>query len=184
MLILSSLSLVKLNMWLYRHPRLYDLVDTMINLGISNVARSKLIKSLKGKVLEVGVGSGKSIYYFRGSEFYGIDISIPMIKVAKSKLTQSARVCVASAYELPFKAHSFDIVVFIYILRVLEAQAKVLGEAFRVGERVIVLEFKPLPKLLELFSKTIFGGSNMTTSSLKGFRHNSYLNRFDIYYSS
>lgn len=164
--------------WIYRHPRIYNLVDTIINLGLSNKARAQLVSSLKGKVLEVGIGSGKSISYFNGEEFCGIDNSIFMLRKTKRR---NNKLCVASAYNLPFKGHSFDKVVFIYTLRVLENQDKALEEAFRVGNEVIVLEFNTLPNIFEAFGKKVFGSYNLSSNLLKSFIHKRYINRFVLH---
>ena len=165
--------------WVYKYPVVYDWLDTVINLGLSNRARAKVVSSLTGKLLEVGIGSGKSFKYFRGEEFYGVDIQFSMLKCAKRCISN---LCVASAHNLPFKAQSFNKVLFIYTLRVLNTPVIALDEAFRVGKEVIVLEFKPVSKLFELFGKKVFGSSNLSTEILRGFTHRSYLNQFDIYY--
>ncbi|MDI6840398.1 MAG: methyltransferase domain-containing protein [bacterium] len=183
--------------WLYRHPRLYNLLDSVLNFGLSDLARVEFVRSLKkvlpqGKVLEVGIGTGKSIPLFKGDEFFGVDNSISMLLLAKKytnpvrdkSLNGTNKLCVASAYKLPFKNHVFDIVLFIYTLRTIEKPRLALDEALRVGSETIVLEFKPLPKVFEWLGKKLFGSHNINAAGIfhgLNIDHSSYINQFDIY---
>lgn len=168
--------------WIYRHPVLYDLLDSIVNIGFSDRARTSLVNFYlkEQKVLEVGIGSGKSIKSLKGEEFFGVDNSIFMLRRVKR---YTRKLCVASAYNLPFKPHSFDVVLFIYTLRTLRDQEKAIAEALKAGDKIIILEFKPLPKLFELLGKKVFGSSEINKNFLPDFSHKSYLNRFDIYYN-
>ena len=65
-----------------RTARFYDLMDKMI----PDAARQKTISQANGKVLEVGVGTGKNLpYYGEGCEVTGIDFSPGMLEKAREK---------------------------------------------------------------------------------------------------
>jgi len=46
--------------------------------------RKKLVSQTKGKVLEIGIGTGRNLpYYPRGSEIIGVDLSEKMLEKAR-----------------------------------------------------------------------------------------------------
>jgi ubiquinone/menaquinone biosynthesis C-methylase UbiE len=84
-------------------------------------------------VLEVGVGTGRvaAPLLARGLEVTGLDASRRMLGVARSK--GIPRLVRGSAYELPFRDGSFDTVLFVHVLHLLEDAGRALDEAVRVG---------------------------------------------------
>ncbi len=68
--------------------RFYDLIYHKVRDGVDNKFFLELIKKTKGKVLEVGVGTGRFFIdaLNNGADIYGIDISPAMINVLISKL--------------------------------------------------------------------------------------------------
>jgi phosphatidylethanolamine/phosphatidyl-N-methylethanolamine N-methyltransferase len=101
-----------------------------------------------GRILEVGVGTGISLpYYAANSRIVGIDISEPMLKVARRRvvadqLRHVERLEVMDAEDLEFADASFDVVVAQYVVNTVPHPEVALDEFLRVlrpgGELVIV----------------------------------------------
>jgi phosphatidylethanolamine/phosphatidyl-N-methylethanolamine N-methyltransferase len=104
-----------------------------------------------GKVLEVGVGTGISLsYYRREHEVHGIDISPHMLqkakrRVHKGKLAQVTHLGIMDAREMEYEDESFDFIVAAYVMSVVPEPHKVMQEIERIckpgGEVVIVNHF-------------------------------------------
>lgn len=83
---------------------------------LAEICRQRLTEP--AKILDLGCGEG---YYSQrlnhalpeGSESFGLDISKSAIRFA-AKRAKQIQFCVASAYDLPFAANSFDLVSRIY----------------------------------------------------------------------
>lgn len=76
-----------------------------------------LLKEVGGIVLDIGCGTGRQSIFLanHGHRVVGIDISLEMIKIARSKNKYSnADFLVASAEALPFKSSSFDSAISIF----------------------------------------------------------------------
>ena len=101
-----------------------------------------------GRILEVGVGTGISLpYYSANSRVVGIDISEPMLKVARKRvasdhLTHVESLEVMDAENLDFADASFDVVVAQYVVNTVPHPEIALDEFLRVlrpgGELVII----------------------------------------------
>jgi len=80
--------------------RFYDLIYHQMRDGVDNNFYLEKIRKTKGKVLEVGVGTGRFFTEAlkNGADIYGIDISPAMIDIAASKLdkTQQKRISLQS----------------------------------------------------------------------------------------
>lgn len=92
-------------------------------------------------VLDVGCGTGNHLQYYLKwcGKTVGVDISLPMLRVAKSKLGKKSGLCLARAEALPFKANCFDRVSLITTLEFVEDPLKTLQEAIRVSRKEILL---------------------------------------------
>ena len=90
---------------------MYNSMDTMIK----PIWRKELLADAKGKVLEVGVGTGANLsHYPPGVEITGIDFSPRMLAYAKEQLvnlSQNIQLEQMDAQHLAFSDHSFDTVV-------------------------------------------------------------------------
>ena len=78
--------------------------------------KRRILNSLKGKILEVGVGTGASLRYydFKNIEYYGIDISDNMLYEAKKKfknIPEKVNLQIGNIEKLNFPSDHFDIVV-------------------------------------------------------------------------
>ena len=101
-----------------------------------------------GRILEVGVGTGISLpYYSARSRVVGIDISEPMLKVARRRVIDEGLehvelLEVMDAENLEFPESSFDVVVAQYVVNTVPHPEIALDEFLRVlrpgGELVIV----------------------------------------------
>lgn len=101
-----------------------------------------------GRILEVGVGTGISLpYYSAKSRVVGIDISEPMLKVARRRVVEERldhveQLGVMDAENLEFPESSFDVVVAQYVVNTVPHPEIALDEFLRVlrpgGELVIV----------------------------------------------
>jgi ubiquinone/menaquinone biosynthesis C-methylase UbiE len=85
------------------------------------------------KLLEVGCGTGHWSQFFSncGFEVIGIDISEPMITVAKSRLIANASFHIADGHTLPFKDNRFDVTAAITTLEFVQNVESVLQEMGR-----------------------------------------------------
>lgn len=94
--------------------RFYDLIYSKLRDGVDNQYFLNKIKNTKGKVLEVGVGTGR--FYIdalnAGADIYGIDISPEMINVLKNKLDKKYHYRVSVQSMQNFKLdNTFDLII-------------------------------------------------------------------------
>lgn len=98
--------------------------------------RERAIAAARGRVLEIGVGSGLNLPLYRRdvARVYGIDPSAALLEIAKTctKNTAGTVLVRASAENLPFKDKTFDIVVTTFTLCTIPNALKALVEMRRV----------------------------------------------------
>ena len=120
---------------------------------ITDEIERKLILDLIGDVsgrtvLDVGCGDGELAVELskRGAKVTGIDVSARMIESARERAQQhgaDVTLKVATAQDLPFAPHAFDVVVAVTVLCFVEDAAPVLRETVRVlrpGGRLVIGE--------------------------------------------
>lgn len=94
--------------------RFYDLIYHSLRDGVDNQFFMDKIKNCKGKILEIGVGTGRFFIEALNSDadIYGIDISPEMINVLTNKLKNSEkqRVSVQSMVDFSLP-HKFDMII-------------------------------------------------------------------------
>jgi ubiquinone/menaquinone biosynthesis C-methylase UbiE len=139
-----------------RNAPCYDLMQgPMERLGAQNW-RPLLFLGLAGRVLELGVGTGKNLpYYPRDAEVTAINPAARMLDKARkqaSKLGVSADLRQADAQRLPFPKDSFDAVVASFVFCSVADPLKGLKEALRVlkpgGELRLLEHQRPAQPLL------------------------------------
>ena len=116
-----------------RTSRFYDMMDRMIKESV----RKKAIKMAKGKVLEVGVGTGKNLaYYPPDCQVIGIDFSPGMLSKAREKVKllglKNVDLIEMDAQNLAFSDDTFDTVVATCVFCSVPDPIKGLQEVKRV----------------------------------------------------
>jgi len=94
--------------------RFYDLIYHQVRDGVDNNFYLRKIKLTKGRILEVGVGTGR-LYtdaLKNGADIYGIDISPAMIEVITKKLSpeQKKRISLQNIIDFKF-SNKFNLIV-------------------------------------------------------------------------
>ena len=131
-----------------RNARLYDLIESPIELLAFRRWREKLWAQVHGgRVLEVGVGTGKNFpYYPKDARVTAIDISERMLERARRRAAQmgvSVELLPMDAQALTFPDHSFDYVVATFVFCSVPDPVLGLSELRRVCKptgRVLLLE--------------------------------------------
>jgi ubiquinone/menaquinone biosynthesis C-methylase UbiE len=99
--------------------------------------REKAAGYARGRLLDVGVGSGASLaHYAADVRVTGIDISPGMLAVARRRLQELGRngeLLLMDAQRLDFPDHSFDSLAFNLCLCTIPDPARALHEALRVA---------------------------------------------------
>lgn len=111
----------------------------------------RIINQRKGRVLEVGVGTGLSLACYGGHlSITGIDLSPEMLAKAEDKIAQKKLRNIVALHEmdagaLAFPDESFDTVVAMYVMTVVPHPERVMRELERVcapgGEVILVNHF-------------------------------------------
>jgi demethylmenaquinone methyltransferase/2-methoxy-6-polyprenyl-1,4-benzoquinol methylase len=129
-----------------RFSTFYDASEAIIEKGLFSKWRMRTISNLKGKVLEVGVGTGKNLpYYSNRVDLIAIDISPGMLEKAKKKakkLSVKVDLHLMDAQNLEFEDESFDYIVSTFVLCSIPDPVIALKEMTRV--------LKPNGKILTL----------------------------------
>ncbi len=98
--------------------------------------RRKLLALARGRVLEIGVGTGLSLpHYPPVDELVATDPSEPMLRRARRRAAEAGRDVTfveAPAEQLPFEDDSFDTVVSMVVLCTVQDQRRALQEIRRV----------------------------------------------------
>jgi demethylmenaquinone methyltransferase/2-methoxy-6-polyprenyl-1,4-benzoquinol methylase len=139
--------------------RRYDLLNHLLSLNLDRSWRKKLVNSAGAqpgeKILDVCVGTGDiAIRFARNGgpdEIVGIDLSEPMLRVAKRKtrdgqFRQRIKLLQGDALRLPFADRSFDIASIGFGLRNIRYRDRGIREMARIlkkGGRLVILEFSP-----------------------------------------
>lgn len=154
-----------------RIASVYDIL-TAFEGGFSPRWREKVWAGVGGKVLEVGVGTGKNIpYYPPEAEVVAVDFSPRMLRRALRRALRfrgHVHLMEADVNSLPFPPASFDAVVATLLLSTLPDPLQGLTELRRVlkpGGRVIVVEYtdpgsrllRPLKDFTDWLGSHVFG---------------------------
>ncbi|MFX0065442.1 MAG: class I SAM-dependent methyltransferase [Candidatus Hermodarchaeota archaeon] len=155
------------------YSRIYDRFETPIEEMMFRNHRKQIIESLKGSILEVGVGTGKNLpYYHPQTRVTGIDISPGMLKKAKQKVSsfqgEKLQLRLMNAELLDFDDETFDNVVCTFVLCSVPNPIRAIKEMLRVLKldgRLVLLEhvLSKMPlialsqKLLNPFIRGVFG---------------------------
>lgn len=127
-------------------PARYDFLNSFFSLGLDEHWRRKLVSSaLKGKrweekgggrILDLGVGTGKSLAEFLKTGRFGFsvgcDFSENMLLKSKEKFGELTHLLACDFHDLPFQSDSFDLVTGSFILRSVQTMSVFLSEVKRV----------------------------------------------------
>ncbi|MEI0496111.1 methyltransferase domain-containing protein [Brachyspira intermedia] len=122
-----------------RQASIYDEKDTIYYSKYGKISCNYVSEYLKNidynKLLDIGAGTGYLINMLKDkemAEFYGLDLSEEMIKIAKSKNIENAQFILGSANKLPFDDDAFDIVTCIQSFHHYPYPNEAMREAYRV----------------------------------------------------
>jgi ubiquinone/menaquinone biosynthesis C-methylase UbiE len=130
-----------------RVARVYDLLEAPMEFIAQSSLREKVFSKVEGKVLEVGIGTGKNIeYYPPGTEVVGIDFSEKMLEKARKKLNKAktkVKLLEMDVQDMDFEDNTFDTVVTTCVFCSVPDPIKGLKEIKRVCKadgKIIMLE--------------------------------------------
>ena len=102
-----------------RIARFYDLAEMWLERTFRKWRRLLWARVGRGRVLEVGVGTGKNLPYKpEEAEYIGIDLSPKMLERASRRATSlgmSGQLALVDAQSLPFADRSFDWIVATFV---------------------------------------------------------------------
>ncbi len=114
----------------------YDPLSARAEEKFGAELKRKLLANARGRVLEIGVGTGLSLaHYPPGVELIGVDPSEPMLRRARRRAVELGRevaLVEAPAEALPFEDESFDTVVSLAVLCTVDDPSRALQEIRRV----------------------------------------------------
>ncbi|HIH75148.1 MAG TPA: methyltransferase domain-containing protein [Methanosarcina sp.] len=119
---------------------IYDFIEAPIEIFLYRKWREEALSSLKGRVLEVGVGTGRNLeYYPAGARVNGIDNSEGMLAKAREKAEsirdkgrKNVTLLLMDAENMEFPDNTFDYVVTTFVLCSIPDPVKALKEMRRV----------------------------------------------------
>ncbi len=135
-----------------RTAALYDPVCAVARwLKFNRDTRLEFIRELEipagARVLEVSVGTGANLKYFRpDAEFFGLDLSWGMLRQCRKRLDRmkrSAALFQGEAERLPFAEDSFDVVFHVGGINFFNDKARAIGETIRVarpGTKIVIVD--------------------------------------------
>jgi ubiquinone/menaquinone biosynthesis C-methylase UbiE len=150
---------------------IYELIDLPLELFFFRKWRRKALSNLRGKVLEVGVGTGRNLeFYSSQSSVTGIDISEKMLEKARIKAREMRDVTLLlmDAEQLEFPDNSFDYIIVTFTLCSISDPLKTLMEMRRVlkpSGMLIAIEYVHSNNYLIAFLEELM---NPVTCSLIG----------------
>ena len=133
--------------------RFYDLIYHQMRDSVDNEFYLREIRQTKGRVLEIGTGTGRFFINAlkQGADIYGLDISPSMVSVLQKKLdkTQHNRISIQNIIDFKYD-YKFDLIiapfrVFMHLLEK-EDQIKALNNVYKhlkQGGRFIFDAFVP-----------------------------------------
>ncbi|MDK2919240.1 MAG: hypothetical protein PWQ37_1973 [Candidatus Petromonas sp.] len=168
----------------------YDSFEKTMESMIKTTWRVDLMKELKGKVLEVGVGTGKNIqYYPHDLEVVAIDFSPKMLSKAKEKakkLNKKVDLRLMDAQQMDFPDNSFDSVFTTCVFCSVPDPVKGLHEIKRVCKKdgkIILIEHvrseqKVLGLLMDLFNPLVVNtfGANINRKTVENVKKAGFTN--------
>ena len=114
----------------------YDFLESPMEKMFFSKLRKEMLVGVRGKVLDVGIGTGKNLsYYPTGVELIGIDISPKMLEKARRRantLDSEVDLRVMDVENLEFADSTFDFIVVTFVFCSATDPVKGLRELARV----------------------------------------------------
>lgn len=155
---LSMSSVTKYNRVAY----IYELIDLPLELPYFRKWRKEALSGLNGKVLEVGIGTGRNLKYYPSHCLVtGIDNSRGMLEIAgeKARGMKNVTLLLMDAECLDFPDNSFDYVVITFVLCTIPDPVKALKEVRRAlkpsGELIALEHMRSSNLLIARFEELI-----------------------------
>ena len=119
------------------YSKVYDLLESSTEKNFLKKLRKKAIKSLRGNVLEIGIGTGANIdYYNEKLKIIGIDFSAGMLEKAQRKLSDlnksNVKLLNMNVENLKFNDKQFDSAYATCVFCTVPDPVKGLKEVYRV----------------------------------------------------
>ena len=160
--------------------KLYDIVEWPMEQILFKKLRKQAVALAKGKILEVGAGTGKNFPYYDRSnvELTAIDFSEGMLEFAHKKKGQlewdNLELLQMDVENLSFEDESFDCVVSTFVFCTVPHPSQGLQEVFRVlkpqGKAIFLEHMKSRHKAINAFlwMMNLFSTRLLGTSMLRG----------------
>ncbi len=123
---------------LYDKYILPHLIDAACGLKPMHRQRAKLVPQARGKVLEIGIGTGLNLRHYdpaKLDELWGLDPALEMHGLAKRRMRKAGltvNLLPLPAEEIPARDGQFDTIVCTYTLCTIPDPAQALREMYRV----------------------------------------------------
>jgi ubiquinone/menaquinone biosynthesis C-methylase UbiE len=160
--------------WIYRHPALYDVVDSLCSFSLADRVRRRVIRKVDmDSLLEIGAGSGKNLAMLDCGLRIALDRSPRMLEYARKRFPGIFPV-VGDAHMLPFRDACVKVSLFSYCLRGLSSPFDAVKEAMRVSREVIIIDYgrpRRMPraiweKVLNRMGSAVFGSKDVDYGAL------------------
>lgn len=156
-----------------RFSKFYDFIEKPVEKYFFSSLRKKALALAQGKVLEVGIGTGKNMPHYPGNvELTGVDFSRGMLEKAEKKkknlLLRNITLLEMDVEKMTFEEGSFDTVVSTFVFCTVPDPVKGLKGVYRVlksGGRAVFLEHM---KSKYFFLNILLYMMNIITKTLTG----------------
>lgn len=110
---------------------LYPLVDVFLKPQ-KRVLFNEVNDLAPGRLLEIGVGNGSHLHWYKKHSVVGIDTSAAMLDIARRKGFNNIELLKMDGSQLLFKDEEFDGVVLSHVIAVVNDPEQLMQEVFRV----------------------------------------------------
>jgi len=165
-----------------KYSRIAKFYDKMEEMMMFNNYRKEVVERAQGKILEVGIGTGENLKYYKAPQkVTGIDFSPGMLRVAKEKaegVSIDVDLLEMDIQEMSFPRNSFDTIVSACVFCTVPDPIAGLKETFRVlkpGGKAIFLEHMKSRNIalnILLYTMNIFSRLILGTSMVRSTQEN------------
>lgn len=173
-----------------RAAKIYDILENPMEIMALRQWRIELMKDLRGRVLEVGVGTGKNIEYYPDDiDIVAIDFSEKMLEKAKEKKKRFNKDVILlnmDAQNIQFEDNTFDTVYTTCVFCSVPDPIKCLNEIRRVcrpNGKIIMIEHvrsekKVLGIIMDILNPIVVNtyGANINRRTLENIKKSGFKN--------